>query len=137
MTPIQHQTFLPMPKLDAPMVNPDDTVGLPWYYFFVRIWQAIGGGNLSFQDIGILKTNNGSSPIEVLTPNGTLVATFQTGAYNPQETYLQIALAGAPATNHLPLVTLHLSRAALLVDSCLQQPGQRCTRFVQHRNQFL
>lgn len=93
-TPVTHQTFQPMPKLDSPMVNEDGTVALPWYYFFVRIWQAIGGGNLSFQNIGILQSAGGSAPIQVLSPGGNLVATFQSGAFNPQETYLQIASPG-------------------------------------------
>lgn len=40
-----HQTFQPMPKLDAPLTNANGNVSIPWYYFLVTLWQRTGGSS--------------------------------------------------------------------------------------------
>lgn len=37
--------FQPFPNLDAPVVNNNLTVSVPWYQFFVTLWQRDGLGN--------------------------------------------------------------------------------------------
>ncbi len=32
-----------VPRLDTPLVNPDGTPSIPWYYFFVQLWKNSGG----------------------------------------------------------------------------------------------
>lgn len=41
-----HQYYQPMPKLDAPLTNPNGNVSIPWYYFLVSLWQRVGGSNI-------------------------------------------------------------------------------------------
>ena|SRR5215469_6461322 len=40
--PTMHQAFQAMPKLDSPLIDQvSGFVSIPWYQFFVRLWQGI------------------------------------------------------------------------------------------------
>lgn len=72
------------PKLDAPMVNPDGTVSIPWYRFLIALWNRTGasGGSPSISLDSITNTQGsllyrGSTQWNGLGPgvNGYVLAT--------------------------------------------------------------
>ena len=62
----QYQAFL---NLDAPIANPDLTVSIPWYQFFLTLWQRSGGSTTPTQAINLTNLTPGG-----ITSPQTLVA---------------------------------------------------------------
>lgn len=60
--PVFHQGFLPFPKLDAPFVDEQGNITIPWYRTLMRIWQvATASGKVNFQNAVTFSSQGASS----------------------------------------------------------------------------
>lgn len=72
--PVFHQGFLPFPKLDAPFVDEQGNITIPWYRTLMRIWQvATASGKVNFQNAVTFSSQGASSasgnPILAVSPS--------------------------------------------------------------------
>ncbi len=84
----QHQTFMPMPKLDAPIIDEGGRWNFAWYRFIIRLWelmQSCGCQNSSTPNTAFLQSANGNPPITVWTLNGQVGTIVLTPGTPPPE----------------------------------------------------
>lgn len=64
--PTFHQGFQPVPKLDAPLIDDHGQITIPWYRFFIRLWNSLGLNFINFQNTAFLtSTPTATTPVTV------------------------------------------------------------------------
>ena len=87
-TALQHQTYQPFPKLNAPIIDDAGNVSIPWYRLLITLWTRSGGSvtngsvNGTVQSDGNLQIStkvegNGIEPIAVAQSPQIFAPTFQ------------------------------------------------------------
>lgn len=61
--PTLHQTYIALPKLDAPLIDEKGNCSIIWYRLFISFWQILGGSKVSIPTAQVLQNVNGQTTI--------------------------------------------------------------------------
>lgn len=108
-SPTLHQAFQPVPQLATPLVTGNGGVSIPWYRFFISLWNLLGG-----------TTGNPSVPsVLALAEEGVANAATAQATANAAQTQATAAVAAANAA----VATANAALAAVALRATIANPN--------------
>ena len=59
-SPVQHQDFQAVPKLDTPLIDESGNISIPWYRLLISLWSRTAGSFVQTSLVQVVTNNNGT-----------------------------------------------------------------------------
>lgn len=109
-SPVQHQDFQAVPKLDTPLIDEAGNISIPWYRLLISLWSRTAGSFVQTTLVQVIQ-NVGGTPTLIEAATGKSMGPIATGAST--NTVIQLVLPpDQPRSGFVPPIPvdqLHLA----------------------------
>lgn len=118
-SPVQHQDFQAIPKLDTPFIDAAGNISIPWYRLLISLWSRTAGSFVQTSLVQVVQNVSGT-PTLIEAATGKPMGPIATGAST--NTVIQLVLpADQPRSGFVPPMPVDQLHPAFPVGAPMDQ----------------